>query len=29
MITFNAASMRGYKMEAKPQCSRRRRAWPC
>ena len=26
---FNAASMRGYEMEAKPQCSRRRRAWPC
>ncbi len=23
----NAASMRGYVMEAKPQCSRRRRAW--
>src|SRR5690606_26336109 len=23
------ASMRGYEMKAKPQCSRRRRAWPC
>jgi len=26
-FTHNAASMRGYEMEAEPQCSRRRRAW--
>jgi hypothetical protein len=28
-LCITPASMRGYEMEAKPQCSRRRRAWPC
>jgi hypothetical protein len=29
LLGHNAASMRGFVVEAKPQRKRRRRAWPC